>query len=191
VIEEDVMASKRKRAVAEPESGGNAEMKARAARLIAVLDEFQALVPEYQRFDSKDARRVATFARFANGLTPQTLSAIAAETPGGEGVFDAVGGEEAFAFQAAMNPVAARLAVLSNDFQFTIDKKVADIGQQAMAVYAWAKKLASTPAGTALRPHLARMKRDVEKTLNRGRKKRPSETAAETEAPGEDQKDGK
>jgi hypothetical protein len=149
-----------------PADGGSIQDIATQAS--GMIDQIEALIPGFLHFDTNDAKRVASGARFSKDLIPQVITAVTALPPaGGINTFDVDGGKAALAFDDALQPVVQRLSSLLDGMQFTIDSRLARSAGQALSTYAWAKKHAKGPEGVALRPYLDEMTRTVKRTLNR------------------------
>ncbi len=138
-----------------------------AAKLTALLDQFESLVPGFQPHEASDIRRVAAAARFGNDLIQPMITAVTSFAPAAERkVFDADRGKLAVQADDALRPVAHRLSALLDGFAFTLDNNLAVSGTEALQAYAWAKHFAKSPEGAGLRPYLAIMQRAVRKTIN-------------------------
>jgi hypothetical protein len=141
--------------------------EAQAAKLTALLDQFESLVPGFQPHDTAEIRRVAIAARYGTELIPPMITAVSSFAPAEERkVFDAERGRAALQAEGALRPVAHRLSALLDGFAFTLDSNLAQSGTEALHAYAWAKHYAKSPEGAGLRPFLSVMQRAVRKTLN-------------------------
>lgn len=141
--------------------------EALAAKLIALLDQFESLVPGFQPHEASDIRRVAAAARFGNDLIQPMITAVTSFGPAAERkVFDVDRGKMTVQAEDALRPVAHRLSALLDGFAFTLDNNLAVSGTEALHAYAWAKHFAKSPEGAGLRPYLAIMQRAVRKTIN-------------------------
>jgi len=139
----------------------------RAARMTALIEELESLIPGFRPHDAAEIRRVATAARFGRELIPAMISAVTSFAPFAErGVFDAERAKSMLQSDSALRPVAHRLAALLEGFEFTLESNVADTSTEALQGYAFAKHFARSPAGAGLRPYLAIMKSAVRKSIN-------------------------
>ena len=139
----------------------------RAARMIALIEELESLIPGFRPHDAAEVRRVATAARFGRELIPAMISAVTSFAPFAErGVFDAERAKGMLHSDSALRPVAHRLAALLEGFEFTLESNVADTSTEALQGYAYAKHFARSPAGAGLRPYMAIMQRAVRKSIN-------------------------
>lgn len=143
----------------------------RAVRLMALLDQFEALIPNFQHHDKNDIRRVAGVARFAPDLVVPTIATTTSFPPAGDRkLFDVEGNQLKMRSNDALGPVMQRLAALRDGLQFTVNNDLAEAGSQALDVYTWAKSYSKRPDAAALRPYVATMSHVVKKVLNRRKK---------------------
>ncbi len=143
----------------------------RAVALMALLDQFEALVPNFQHHDKNDIRRVAGVARFAPDLVVPTIATTTSFPPAGDRkLFDVEGNQLKMRSNDALGPVMQRLTALRDGLQFTVNNDLAEAGSQALDVYTWAKSYSKRPDAAALRPYVATMSHVVKKVLNRRKK---------------------
>jgi len=139
-----------------------------AAELLARIDEFEAMVPNFQHHDRNDARRVSAMARFAPELVVPTIATITAFGPAAErNIFDIPGAQLSQRRRAAFAPVIQRLAALTDGVQFTVNSEQAGVASQALIFVAWAKSYAKRPDAAQLHPYVAAMDHVVKKVINR------------------------
>src|SRR5216684_4522178 len=121
--------------------------EARAATMIALIDQLESLIEGFQPHDIAEIRRVATAARFGKDLIPPMISAMTSFAPAAEkNVFDAGRGKATLDSEAALRPVAHRISALLDGFVFTLDSNLAETGTEALQAYAWAKHFARSSA---------------------------------------------
>ncbi len=139
----------------------------RAARMVALIEELESLIPDFQPHDAAEIRRVATAARFGRELIPAMISAVTSFAPLAErGVFDAERAKRMLQSENALRPVAHRLSALLDGFEFTLDSSLAGTSTEALQGYAFVKHYAKSPAGAGVRPYLAIMQKAVRKSIN-------------------------
>ncbi len=154
-----------------------------AVSFIAMIDQFQAQIPNFQHHDPSDIRRVAAIARFAPDLVVPTIATTTSFAPAAQrNMFDVEANQMAIRRQNAFQPVIQRLAALTDGLQFTVNNGLAEAGAQALDVYTWAKSYARRPDATALHPYVAEMSRAVKKVINH-RKPKSLATPAPSPAP--------
>lgn len=138
-----------------------------AVSFIAMIDQFQAQIPNFQHHDPSDIRRVAAIARFAPDLIVPTIATTMSFAPAAQrNLFDVEANQMAIRKQNAFQPVIQRLTALTDGLQFTVNNGLAEAGAQALDVYTWAKAYARRPDATALHPYVAALSRVVKKVIN-------------------------
>jgi hypothetical protein len=150
----------------------------RAAALMTKLDEFEALILNFQHHDPNDIRRVAGVARFASDLIVPTIATVTSFPPAAQrNLFDTPGNQEHVRTHDTLGPVVQRLSTLMTGLEFTRNNGLAEAGAQALDVYTWAKTYSRRPDAVALRPYVATMSKVVKKVLNRRKRKAKSSPA--------------
>jgi hypothetical protein len=160
----------------------------RAAALMAKLDEFEALIPNFQHHDPNDIRRVTAIARFAPDLVVPTIATTTSFPPAAErNLFDTEGNQLHLRAYDSFGPIVQRLSALAAGVQFTRNNGMAEAGAQALDVYNWAKSYSKRPDAAALRPYVAMMSRVVKKVLNHRKRKASSKAPAPSPSPAPSQ----
>ena len=138
-----------------------------AAKLTALLDQFESQVPGFQPHNSAEIRRVSNAARYGKELIPLMITAVESFGPAAERkIFDVERGKATLQAEDALRPVAHRLAALLDGFAFTLDSNLGGTSTEALHGYAWFKHFAKSPEGVGSRPFLANMKSAVRKIIN-------------------------
>lgn len=151
-----------------------------AAALMAKLDEFQALMPEFQDHDANDIRRVAGVARFAADLVVPTIALVTSFQPAADrNLFDTAANQLRMRAYDALGPVVQRLTALAAGVQFTRNNGMSEAGSQGLDVFTWGKSYSKRPDAAALRPYMATMSKVVKKVLNRRKRKASSPAPAQ------------
>lgn len=157
-----------------------AALGAIASQVNALLDQVEALIPDYTQPDPERVPKVSANARFAHELIAPTITAVGNYEPLRQhNLFDVEGGRHALAVRDELRPLALRTAAIAAALQFTIDSKLAAAAAETLQTYQWSKRHAEEPAGAALRPYVAEMRRVVAKTINR----RPAKAANASDTP--------
>ena len=152
-----------------------------AVSFIAMIDQFQAQIPDFQHHDPSDIRRVAAIARFAPDLIVPTIATTTSFSPAAQrNLFDVEANQLAIRRQNAFQPVIQRLSALTDGLQFTVNNGLAEAGAQALDVYTWAKAYARRPDAIALKPYVAAMSHVVKKVINH---RKPRSLAAPAPSP--------
>jgi len=146
-----------------------------AAELLARIDEFEGMVPNFQHHDKNDVRRVSAMARFASELAVPTIATVTSFGPAAErNMFDVAAAKLSLRRRDAFAPVIQRLAALTDGMQFTVNRDQADVAGQALNVFAFMKSYAKRPDAAQLHPYLGEMERVVKKVLNRRKPSTPA-----------------
>ena len=91
-------------------------------------------------------------------------------TPSLQSLLNVTQARDAVAFNDAFRPVLARILAMGQDLRLEMEMRHAKAGEDALAVYATAKRLATRPGGADLGSHVAGMKAAARK------RKRPKVT---------------
>jgi hypothetical protein len=146
-----------------------------AAQLTALLDQIEALIPDYTRPDSVRARTVASNARFAHDLIAPTITAVTNYEPLRQrNLFNVERGRHALQVRDELRPIEQRMAVITDALAFTIDSQLAESGVDALQTYRWSQHHVKRPEGDGLRPYVEEMKAVVKKAIGRRGKAKAS-----------------
>jgi len=138
-----------------------------AAKMAALLDQLEALIPAYQEPDAARRSTVRANARFAGELVTPTITAVTNYEPlAARKLFDVDAGRNALAVRDHLRPIAQRMAVIASKIDFAVDSKLADAAIETLQTYHWSQRHAKHSDGAGLRPYVNEMKRVVEKTIN-------------------------
>ncbi len=155
-----------------------------AASFIAMIDQFQAQIPDFQHHDPRDVRRVAAMARFAPELVVPTIAACMSFPPAAQrNLFDIEANQLAIRRQNAFLPVIQRLTALTDGLQFTVNNGAAEAGSQALDFYSWGKSYVKRPDAAALIPYVDAMSHVVKKVLNHRKPKAGAPAPPPTQLP--------
>src|SRR5258708_687685 len=145
-----------------------------AAVLLARIDEFEAMVPNFQHHNKNDARRVSAMARFASELAVPTIATVTSFGPAAErNMFDVAAAKLSLRRRDAFAPVIQRLAALTDGMQFTVNSGQSEVAGQALNVFAFVKSYSKRPDAAQLHPYMAEMERVGKKGLNRRKPSAP------------------
>ena len=133
-----------------------------------LLDQFQALVPDFTVPDPARRHRVASRARFAEQMVvPMIAASDNYPLLRQKNLFDVDGGRLALAVRDALRPIALRLASLTEAVNYTIDVRLAAAGTESLQAYDWSKSHVKFADANELKPYVDEASRVVKKTLNR------------------------
>ena len=151
-----------------PGSQTTAEGGGVAAQLTALLDQIEALVPDYTKPDSARVRIVSSNARFAQELITPTIAAVSNYEPLRQhNLFDVERARKALQLRDELRPVQQRVAAIAAAVEFTIDSQLAEAGIEALQTYRWAQHHIRHHQGEGLRPYVEEMKNVVRKAIGR------------------------
>src|SRR5258706_8208515 len=164
-------------------SADSPSLTAIAGQLGELVNEIEGLTPNLTPHDSRQARRVASAAKFAAELIAPTITTMTVVPSAPKDLFDVEAGRQALEYRDQFRPIAQRLTALGNALEFSIDSKLSKSGEDSLQTYHWAKRALLGPNGPALAPYVEEMRRAVKKAINRHPKPAPPDTPA-PEAPG-------
>jgi len=115
------------------------------------------------------------------------VSTIAAveETPGMLALnqFDVTEARDTLQYSQAFHPIRDKLLAAARNFDFSIDRRRADVVQPALQAYVLIKGLARNPVGTLAAAHAANLRRDLGRAGRPKRKSAPKPAPAPTPVP--------
>src|SRR5260370_28149140 len=127
-----------------------------AVAFIAMIDQFQAQIPNFQHRDPTTMRRVMAMARFAPELVVPTIAACTSFAPAAQrNLFDVEAGQMAIRKQNAFLPVIQRLTALTDGLQFTVKRDMGEAGSQSLDFFSWGKSYSQRPDAPPLVPYVA------------------------------------
>ena len=154
------------------------DLGAIASQISSLLDQLEALIPDYEPPDPQRTHQVSVNARFAHELIPPTITAVSNYEPlRRHELFNVEEGLHALAVRDQFRPLTLRIGAIAAALQFTIDSKLAHAAVETLQTYEWSKGHAHTAEGAALRPYVAEMRRVMTKTINRRQLKAPAPPA--------------
>lgn len=166
-----------KRNVTDPNSPTIEEV---AQKAHAMLEELEELIPDLKAHDAGAIKRIAAAAKFAHELVTPAISVhLASAGVADHKLFDVDRGRDVLVLRDELIPVIQRGRAFFDALEFTMNSELAVVGEEALQLYAWLKKVAKTPEGAVLRPYVDEMARSIEKKLNR----RPAKAAPTTTVP--------
>ncbi len=152
--------------------------------MLRLLDQMEALIPEYAQPDPLRLGIVRGNARFASDLIQPAITAFKSYEPFQKrSLFDVNAGLSALTYRDRLRPVTQRLAAITVAMSYSIDQKLASSATEALQMYAWAKRHAKKPDGGGAQTYVDEMKRVVARTINRRKQKQPATTTPPPTAP--------
>jgi hypothetical protein len=153
-------------------------------QMSTLLTQFEGLVPDLQPHDSRQIKRVAQVARFADPLIAPTINTINTVSIVPSMLFDADRAKKALIYRDYIRPFAHRLLVLGGSLNFSVDAKLAVAGEDILQMYAWVQRAVNGPNGAVLRPWFDEMQRMMKKAINHRKNAPPSAPSTPPQAQG-------
>ncbi|HYO75719.1 MAG TPA: hypothetical protein VE010_04590 [Thermoanaerobaculia bacterium] len=143
-----------------------------ADEIIRDLDAIAAKIAGLERRHPSTANFVRAHANVPIEFLA-TAAAAVEQTPELEAVrrFDVNEARDTLQFIDAYRPVVDKMLDLGRSLKFTLSARRARLAGKSLQIYAIAQALARDPAGAAISPHIANLRRDLGR---RGRPRRPS-----------------
>lgn len=142
-----------------------------AAKVSAVLSEAAAQMPDLESSHPATIPSV----RANKSVPPEFMATVSAAVEGDpelqqlRGFFDPTGALDAQQYDDAFRPVAIQAGKLARDINFSIDARKARSASSALAVYAFARRVARNPSKTSIHALAQLMKRDLGRTRPKAR----------------------
>jgi hypothetical protein len=153
-----------------------------AAQALKALDAVAALIPTSPLKQGAPIQYIRRRQAVNPELIDRAVDTVEA-TPSLQSLLDPAQTRDSVAFNDAFRPVLSRINAMGQDLRLEIDLRHAKAGEDALAVYATAKRLSTRPSGAELASHVAAMKPVARPPKKRTRKKATTEPPAATTAP--------
>ena len=148
-----------------------------AEQFRAVLVTLLAIVPDLQKYDSRQIRRITASAKFGNEAIIPVINLVASVPRMKESnLFDVDAGHFARQFKDQVVPLAMQLIEFANDVIFTSQNLLSASSVQALQMYRLGQHAVKQPDGADLQPFVDTMSHIVKKTRNYRRKPAPAPT---------------
>src|SRR6266852_5876426 len=113
---------------------------AAAARMVELLDEMEAVIPDLIQPDITKVKRIAQGAKFGRALIPPTINAVNSYPPFQQrNMFDAAAAQYALDYHGQMQPITKRMAAITMAISYSINQKLSPFGEQALQLFQWGK----------------------------------------------------
>jgi hypothetical protein len=157
-----------------PVANATNQVSALADQLSAAIAVVLAVIPNLQKYDSRQVRRIAASLKFAQGfILPSIDAGTNLPSAAAKNFVDVNAGHLALEYRDQIGPLALRLASYVADLQYTIDSMVAESTVQSLQLYQWAKHEVKQPNGAELQPYVATASEEIKKVTNRRKKATP------------------
>ena len=148
---------------------------AAAARMVELLDEMEAVIPDLIQPDIAKIPRIAQSAKFGRALIPATINAVNSYPPFQQrNMFDAAAGQAAIDYHGLMQPLTKRMAAITMAMSYSMDQKLSVSGEQALQLFQWGKRHVKQPDGGGARIYVDEMQSVVDRTMNRRKPRKPA-----------------
>ena len=148
---------------------------AAAARVVALLDEMEAVIPDLVQPDIAKIPRIVQSAKFGRALIPATINAVNSYPPFQQrNMFDAAAGQAALDYRGLMQPITKRMAAIVMAMSYSIDQKLSVPSEQALQLFQWGKRHVKQPDGGGARIYVDEMQSVVDRTMNRRKPRKPA-----------------
>src|ERR1019366_9117398 len=146
-----------------------------AEQFRAVLVTLLAIVPDLQKYDSRQIRRITASAKFGNEAIIPVINLVASVPRMKESnLFDVDAGHFARQFRDQVVPLAKQLIEFANDVVFTSQNLLSASSVQALQMYRLGQHAVKQPDGADLQPFVDTMSHIVKKTMNIRKKAAPA-----------------
>jgi hypothetical protein len=149
-----------------PATGAPVSYTDAAAQAIKALDAIASLIPTTPLKQGSPIPYVRRRLAVKPELIDRAADTVDA-TPALQSLLDVAQTRDTVAYNDAFRPVLARILAMGQNLRLEIETRHAKAGEDALAVYATAKRLASRPNGAELGSHVAGMKAANRKSRKR------------------------
>ena len=151
------------------------DLVAAAARMVELLNEMEAVIPDLTQPDIAKIPRMAQSAKFGRALIPPTINAVNSYPPFQQrNMFDAAAAQAALDYQGQMQPITKRMAAIVMAMSYSIDQKLSVPSEQALQLFQWGKRHVKQPDGGGARIYVDEMQSVVDRTMNRRKPRKPA-----------------
>jgi hypothetical protein len=148
---------------------------AAAARMVELLNEMEAIIPDFTQPDIAKIKRVAQSAKFGRTLIPTMINAVNSYPPFQQrNMFDTAAAQNAIDYHGQMQPITKRMAAITMAMEFSMNRKLSVSGEQALQLFQWGKRHVKQPDGGGARIYVDEMQSVVDRTMNRRKSRKPA-----------------
>jgi hypothetical protein len=148
---------------------------AAAARMVELLNELEAIIPDLTQPDIAKIPRVAQSAKFGRALIPPMINAVKSYPPFQQrNMFDSAAAQAALDYHGQMQPITKRMAAITMAISYSINQKLSPSGEQALQLLQWGKRHVKQPEGGGARIYVDEMQSVVDRTMNRRKPRKPA-----------------
>src|SRR5258708_19807355 len=148
---------------------------AAAARIVELLDELEAVIPDLTQPDVTKIKCIAQGAKFGRALVPPSINAVNSYPPFQQrNMFDAAAGQAAIDYHGQMQPITKRMAAILMAISYSMDLKLSVSGEQALQLFQYGKRHVKQPDGGGARIYVDELQGVVDRTMNRRKPRKPA-----------------
>jgi hypothetical protein len=148
---------------------------AAAARMVELLNEMEAVIPDLTQPDVTKIKRIAQGANFGRALIPATINAVNSYPPFQQrNMFDSAAAQAALDYHGQMQPITKRMAAITMAMSYSMNQKLSPFGEQALQLFQWGKRHVKQPDGGGARIYVDEMQSVVDRTMNRRKPRKPA-----------------
>ena len=148
---------------------------AAAARMVELLNEMEAVIPDLTQPDIAKIPRMAQSAKFGRALIPPTINAVNSYPPFQQrNMFDAAAAQAAIDYHGQMQPITKRMAAIVMAMSYSMNQKMSVSSEQALQLFQWGKRHVKQPDGGGARIYVDEMQSVVDRTMNRRKTRKPA-----------------
>ncbi|HXH37948.1 MAG TPA: hypothetical protein VNN08_04940 [Thermoanaerobaculia bacterium] len=154
---------------------------AAAARMVELLNEMEAIIPDLTQPDITKIKRTSQGAKFGRALIPPMINAVNNYPPFQQrNIFDPAAAQDAVDYHGQMHPITQRMAAITMAMSYSMNHKLAISGEQALQLFQWAKRHVKQPEGGGARTYVDDLQSVLDRTINRRKPQKPASTPPST-----------
>jgi len=148
---------------------------AAAARMVELLNEMEAIIPDLIQPDITKIKRMAQSAKFGRALIPPMINAVNSYPPFQQrNMFDSAAAQAAIDYHGQMQPITKRMAAITMAMEYSMNQKLSAPGEQALQLFQWGKRHVKQPDGGGARIYVDELQSVVDRTMNRRKPRKPA-----------------
>ena len=148
---------------------------AAAARMVELLNEMEAIIPDFTQPDIAKIKRVAQSAKFGRALIPTMINAVNSYPPFQQrNMFDTAAAQNAIDYHGQMQPITKRMAAITMAMEYSMNQKLSTSGEQALQLFQWGKRHVKQPDGGGARIYVDELQSVLDRTMNRRKPRKPA-----------------
>ncbi len=148
---------------------------AAAARMVELLNEMEAIIPDLTQPDVTKIPRMAQGAKFGRALIPAMINAVNSYPPFQQrNMFDPAAAQYALDYHSQMHPITQRMAAITMAMSYSMNQKLSTSNEQALQLFQWGKRHVKQPDGGGARIYVDELKSVVDRTINRRKPQKPA-----------------